>query len=164
MPGCAYWQRRGPRSPRRRRVFWSMRRWRWLSMWVGWCTTRTPPIRRRVCENSWKLRFLGLADSVSAQVSEVSHQTDGAQAAGLPAGESQSQHGLDAAVGVNVLASVTRECRLRDRLEQPGLVKWARPAPARARPEKRATRLLLRDMKLLRRLRSRSAGNSTLLR
>ena len=61
---------------------------------------------------------MGLADSISAQVGEVSDQADGAQAAGLPAGESQAQHGFDAAVGVNVLASFTWERRLRDRLEQ----------------------------------------------
>src|ERR1700742_4217308 len=122
MPGCAYWRPHVPNSPRRRRVFWSTRRWRWWAMWVGWRTTRTPtttlPIRRHGCGKLWRLRFLGLADSISAQVGEVSDQSDGAQAAGLLTGEAQPEHVLDAAVGVDVLAGVAWERRLGDRLEQ----------------------------------------------
>ena len=69
---------------------------------------------------------MGMANSVPAQIGEVSDEPDDGQAAGLPAAETQSQHRFDTAVGVDVL--------------------WASPAPASARPEKRATRLLLRDI------------------
>ena len=89
---------------------------------------------------------MGMANSVPAQIGEVSDEPDDGQAAGLPAAETQSQHRFDTAVGVDVLTGVTRECGLGDGPNNCGLVKWASPAPASARPEKRATRLLLRDI------------------
>lgn len=62
---------------------------------------------------------MGVADSIPAQVGEVSDQPDDGQAPGLPAAETQPQHRFDTAVGIDVLTGVTRECGLGDRLEQP---------------------------------------------
>lgn len=81
---------------------------------------------------------MGVANSVAAQIGNVSDQSDDGQAAGLAATETQSQHGFDTAVGIDVLLVIGSHIR--------GLVKRAGPVPASAKPENRARRLLARDI------------------
>ncbi len=92
---------------------------------------------------------MGVPNSVAAKVGEVSDDSDDTQAAGLLAGEAQPKQCFDAAIGVDVLTVLRGNADLVTGSNRPGLVKWARPAPARARPEKRAIRLLVRDIPLL---------------
>ena len=72
---------------------------------------------------------MGMANSIAAQIGEVADQLDDRHAAGLPAAETETQHGLDTAVGVDVLAGVSGECRLGDRFEQTRAGEVGQPGP-----------------------------------